>query len=358
MLNVGILGCGKMGKVYARWFDENPNTRLKLLYNRTFSTAERLAEQYDGCVAVRDWRNVVSDDKIDIVGICTPSNVHYEQVMLCAKNKKNVLLEKPMTGNVLEAARMKQATDEAGINMLVGFQMRFHPVVMKVSELLRDVGRIYSVDFYFGMYRPEVTWRHVLEQGGGVFKELGSHLVDLSRMWLGEIRRISSVNRIFQNGREVEDYCNAMLEFNSGACATIACNYWDRDSRAIRCRIMAENAQINFSFSSYDPTDSGIEWMDADGKKTIGFIMPATENIDAVYPGHLDSFKREIDFFVEAIRTGRDIRQSGVNGLKSMEATNAAYESQRLHKAIDNVYDSFRLDELKNSFIKQGDGKC
>src|SRR5664280_2626479 len=131
MLNVGILGCGKMGRVYAHWFDLNPYTKVVAVYNRTFLTAEKLAAEYEGCRAVQDWESIVQDEKIDIIGICTPSSEHYEQVEMCAKYKKNILLEKPMSKDVLEARFMKLEAEDAGIKMLVGFQMRFHPVIQK-----------------------------------------------------------------------------------------------------------------------------------------------------------------------------------------------------------------------------------
>lgn len=352
MLNVGILGCGKMGKVYARWFDENENTKVSAVYNRTYETAQNLACEYKGCVAVEDWKSIIRDKNIDIIGICTPSSEHCEQVLECIHEKKHVLLEKPVTGNVEEALKIEKALSNSDIKMLIGFQMRFHPVIMKVSELVKKAGRIMSVDFYFGMYRPEVTWRHQLSQGGGVFKELGSHLVDLASMWLGTPQYIKSVNRVFQKDREVEDFCQTLIEYESGGIGSFSCNYWDRDSRAIKGKILAENYQINFSFSSYSPEDSRIVLIDDNGRHNIALPKLSNSEIDSIYPGHLDSFRKEIIFFVEAIQNNLDIGYSIKNGVQSMEITDGAYESQRQNIAIKYPCSQFNKSLLSECFIK------
>ena len=54
--------------------------------------------------------------------------------------------------------------------------MRFHPVVETVDRLLSMIGKIYHIDFVFGLYRPDSNWRHGIREGGGVLKELSSHL--------------------------------------------------------------------------------------------------------------------------------------------------------------------------------------
>ena len=326
MYNVGILGCGKMGNIYARNFYRNERTEIKAFYNRTFQKAVGLATEYDA-VAYDDWKKLVSDPAIDIVGICTPSSEHHELLLECIKNKKHVMIEKPLAATLAQAEEMTEAVLNSDVKVLVGFQMRFHPVIEKLNELLVNAGKIYNVDFYFGMYRPEVTWRHKKEQGGGVFKELGSHLVDLSCMWLGDHTCVGSVNRIFGAGREVEDFCQALIEFKNGSVAGISCNYWDRAGRSINGKIMAENLQLNFAFSSYDVTDSKVTLYDSTGVHDIELGLPPDDDIDETYPGHLNSFKKEIEYFIDSVANGRDISSSIKAGLESMIITDEVYRS-------------------------------
>ena len=79
-LNVGILGAGKMGKVYARWFAAHPRCRLAAIYNRTSSRAAELAAGYSGARVCENWETLVNDPAVHVVGVCTPSHEHLEQV--------------------------------------------------------------------------------------------------------------------------------------------------------------------------------------------------------------------------------------------------------------------------------------
>ena len=121
-----------------------------------------------------------------------------------------------MANDVDQCREMVELSRAARSKMMVGFQMRFHPVVTAVDRLLSRIGPIYHVDFNFSLYRPGVAWRHSLLQGGGVLKELSSHLFDLMQHWAGPVATIAGQNRIIEAGREVEDYSSNQLEFAGG----------------------------------------------------------------------------------------------------------------------------------------------
>ena len=189
-----------MGKVYARWFAAHPRCRVAAIYNRTPSRAAELAAAYPGARVFERWESLVNDSDIDVVGICTPSHEHLEQVRAALAAGKHVLCEKPMAADVDQCREMVELSRAARSKMMVGFQMRFHPVVTTVDRLLPRIGPIYHVDFNFSLYRPGVTWRHSLLQGGGVLKELSSHLFDLMRHWAGPVATIAGQNRIIETG--------------------------------------------------------------------------------------------------------------------------------------------------------------
>jgi predicted dehydrogenase len=256
--NIGIIGCGKMGRIYADWFSKNPYCIVKSFYNRTFSTARALSAGYPGSRAVETWREITADPELDIVGVCTPSHEHPEQFIAAVESGKHTICEKPMANNVNECALMAAAAKVSGVRTMIGFQMRYHPVVLKVTGLAGRIGRIYGIDFHFGMHRPEVTWKHKIDQEGGVMKELLSHLIDLAAMWLGDAASVFGVDKIIQPGREVEDFTRNIIEYENGATVCLAGDLFDRRSKAIHGNIMGTEGQIGFSFSSYDPADSMI----------------------------------------------------------------------------------------------------
>jgi myo-inositol 2-dehydrogenase/D-chiro-inositol 1-dehydrogenase len=325
-LNVGILGAGKMGKVYARWFDAHPQCRVAAIYNRTSSRAAELAAAYPGAGTFARWEALVADPHIDVVGVCTPSHEHLEQVRAALAAGKHVLCEKPMANDVNQCREMVALSRAARSTMMVGFQMRFHPVVAAVDRLLPRIGPIYHIDFNFSLYRPGVNWRHHLLQGGGVLKELSSHLFDLMERWAGPIAAVAGQNRIIQPGREVEDYCSNQLEFAGGATGFLFSSYHDRRSSCIHGNLMGWAGQIAFQFSSYDPADSRVT-LYTDAAESIP--VPIPDEIDAVYPGHLDSFQREIAHFVDCILHDRRPAVTAEDGCRALEIIDASYESTR-----------------------------
>ena len=334
-LRVGILGCGKMGKVYAHWFSRCPQCRVTAFYNRTFSRAEELARQYPGARARRTWQEIAEDADVDVIGICTPGHEHLEQLESSVKASKHVLCEKPMARNLAEAGRMCEMSAGGSVKVAIGFQMRFHRVVLKVDELLPEIGEIFHIDFVFGMYRPEVTWRHQRLQQGGVLKELGSHLIDLACHWAGDVAAVSAVNRIVSPPREVEDYSVNLLEFVDGATGYLSCNYYDRRGRSIMGNLIGSKGQIQWEFSSYDPGDSKVILYTDTGKRDVAIEIP--DEIDVVYPGHLDSFGREIDHFVDCIVSDARPLTGTTEGLRSMQITDASYRAAHEKRRIKLV---------------------
>jgi len=223
----------------------------------------------------------------------------------------------------------------SSVKVGVGFQMRFHPVIRKVDELLRRIGELFHLDFVFGMYRPEVTWRHQSLQGGGVLRELGSHLVDLAIHWAGDVSAVSAQNRIISAPRKVEDYSVNLLEFSSGATGYLSCNYFDRRSRAIFGNLIGSTGQIAWQFSSYDPQDSRVSLYTNSGKEEALLDMPGENDIDVVYPGHLNSFAREIDHFVDCILNDKEPLAGPVEGSKAIEVIDASYKSTKKCERIE-----------------------
>lgn len=321
-----------MGRVYAHWFSQNPHCQVVAFYNRTFATAEMLAKEYSNSKGFKTWQEITGCPDIDIIGVCTPSHEHLEQIEHACAHDKHILCEKPMAKDLDESIKLCRLTESSAPKIGIGFQMRFHQVVRLVDELLPRIGDIFHLDFNFGMYRPENTWRHQGTQGGGVLKELGSHLLDLACHWAGDICGVQAVNRIVADGREVEDYSLNTLEFANGVSGVLFCNYFDRRGRSIKGNIFGSQGQISWQFSSYDPADSKVTLYSDSEVQDIEVELPA--EIDAVYPGHLDSFGLEINDFTDSIVKNGEPHCGVAEGHRAMLLTDASYRSSQQQERI------------------------
>jgi UDP-N-acetyl-2-amino-2-deoxyglucuronate dehydrogenase len=311
--------------------------------------AAPLTEKYGGCLYA-DWRDLLAADEVELVGICTPADMHCEQTVLACEAGKHVLCEKPMAPSLAECERMIAVARANGVTLMIGFQIRFHPVVRKVDEVVKRLGRLYHLDFEFPLYRPGFNWRHRRVMLGGVLKEAGIHLLDLACHWLGEVAYVSAETGVAEKRREVEDYAIVTLRFHSGAAARIYCSFFDRRPSVIKGNLLGERGQLLLSLSSYRPEDSRLTLLDDAGERAIPLDMPWPENVDPIYPGYLNSFGQEIAYFVESVDTCFTPIIGGEVGRRAVEIALAAYESQRRGSKIPLPLKSFSTDDLDACF--------
>ncbi len=140
------------------------------------------------------------------------------------------------------------------------------------------------------------------------------------------------------------------MEFKNGVSGFINSNYHDRRSKLILGNIIGKTGQISFQFSSYDPEDSRVTLYDNINRKGIEVGIRMPEEIDPIYPGHLDSFKTEIDLFVECILNDNDLVVKLKDGLRSIETIDASCESTRVGKKIYFPFTDFNSDNLSQCY--------
>src|SRR5690606_25380033 len=103
-LNIGLIGCGFMGRTHSNGYQRIRNFFPELQYKPVLRTvcarsgdkAKAFAEQWGYEGYVTDWKKIIEDDSIDAVDICTPNDTHAEIAIAAAAKGKMVLCEKPL----------------------------------------------------------------------------------------------------------------------------------------------------------------------------------------------------------------------------------------------------------------------
>jgi predicted dehydrogenase len=137
----------------------------------------------------RDFRDLIKEDDIDVVDICTPSHTHAEISIRAMESGKHVICEKPIATNLGDSKKMIEASRQNGVHLFVGHTRRFDDRWVQIKEVI-DEGRIGEV---VNVRRTERSWAgfpgddwHWRRENGGVVVDLGVHVVDLARWFLGE----------------------------------------------------------------------------------------------------------------------------------------------------------------------------
>jgi predicted dehydrogenase len=124
---------------------------------------------------------LLNGQEVDIVSLCTPPQLHAEQIAQCAGRVKAIICEKPLSANSQSARPALEACRKAGTLLVVNYYKRFDELVPSVKELIAHgrIGRVKLVNAFFC----------------GPLDAVGSHMVDLLRFFFGELQVEGQVSR-------------------------------------------------------------------------------------------------------------------------------------------------------------------
>lgn len=180
-----------------------------------------------------DHQKLIASDDIDLIVLPTPNTTHYPLALAALRAGKHVVVDKPFTTTLVEAQQLAQAAREAGRLLTVFHNRRWDADFLAVRALLDagTLGRV--VDFQSTMYyyRPIVRdrWREQAGTGGGVWNDLGPHMVDQALQLFGAPLGIYLDSASLRDGSKTDDYFRATLRYadkrvllNSNAGAGLA----------------------------------------------------------------------------------------------------------------------------------------
>ncbi|HSL88922.1 MAG TPA: Gfo/Idh/MocA family oxidoreductase [Ignavibacteriaceae bacterium] len=217
----GIAGCGRFTEeAFIPALTLSRKGKLVSVHSRDINRAKSLTEKFGVQSFSSDYDEFLKSD-MDIVYISSENSRHHEQVIKAAKAGKHILCEKPLAVNTIQAEEMVRVCKENNVHLAVNYVHRFHPLVVKAKELIKDqkLGKLVSISANFNIdFPPSSNFRFNKElSGGGALRDIGTHMIDLLRFLGGEISEIDGVidNLVYQS--EVDDFAMGTIKFvNSG----------------------------------------------------------------------------------------------------------------------------------------------
>lgn len=207
-LKIGVIGCGGIGVKRANF--RPANFELIACHDVNEKTALSFSRAYN-CQVTKSWQDLLMKKEIDAVIIATPHNVLAEIAESALKESKHIFLEKPAGLNSHEIERLIGIREEVQRIVHVGFNHRYHRAVQKAFEIIRD-GMLGELMFIRGRYGHggrvgyEKEWRSNPKlSGGGELMDQGPHLIDLSRVFLGEFVEVDGYAHTYYWDAPVED---------------------------------------------------------------------------------------------------------------------------------------------------------
>ena len=278
-LNIGVLGCGFMGRAHSNawgqvnhFFSRQHQPVLKAAYGREEDRdkLEDFAAKWGYESIETDWRKVVERDDIDLIDVCVPNFMHKDCVLAAAEAGKMIVCEKPLAMSVAEAEEMVAAVEKAGVANMVSFNYRRVPAIALFKQIV-DEGRVgrpfhyratYNQDYTIGADVPQggmALWRlDSRAAGSGVTGDLLAHSIDSAEWINGPIAKVTAYAETFIKERthadtgkvekvDIDDACMFLAVFENGSIGTFESTRYARGRKNYSTMEMnGENGAVFF----------------------------------------------------------------------------------------------------------------
>ncbi|MEB2779300.1 Gfo/Idh/MocA family oxidoreductase [Algoriphagus sp. C2-6-M1] len=369
-IKAAIVGTGFIGPAHLEALRRIPNIEVTGLVEVNQEVADAKAKEL-GIPNAYTFENMLKDDSIDVVHICTPNFLHFPQAKACLLSGKHVVCEKPLSISVEEAEELVSLAKETGLINAVHFNLRYYPMVrqMKVMREKGELGDVYSV---MGSYlqdwlihKTDYSWRLDPKQSGGsrVVADIGSHLLDMTEYVTG--LKVTAVMADFSivhptrlkplkavesfSGKKLdpsdyeeyevtsEDYATIMLRFDNGRTGSIVVSQVNA-GRKNRLNIEISGSKANFEFNAEKPNELWIGKRDTANSilmKDPALVDEGARSLVSFPGGHQEGFpdtsKQLFKEVYAAIRLGKQPESPSfptfADGLRELIIGDAIVES-------------------------------
>ncbi len=357
-LRVGIIGCGGIanGK-HMPSIAKIKEAEMVAFCDIVVEKAQAAAEKYgvEGAKVYEDYKELLKDESIDVVHVCTPNRSHSFITVDSLEAGKHVMCEKPMAKTYADAKLMLEAAQRTGKKLTIGYQQRWRDDSIYLKEACDngDLGDIYYAKAIALRRRAVPTWGVFLneyEQGGGPLIDIGTHALDLTLYMMNNYKPKMVVGTTFKKlGQQkraanswgdwdpekftVEDSAFGFIVMENGATITLE-SAWAlnvSDPREAVCMLCGDKAGADFNGPDESLQFNYVKY----GRQVI-----ETPNFDAggvaFYDGdrHPDPKDIECRLWYDAILNDTEVKTKPEQALVVTQILEAIYESAKTGEPV------------------------
>jgi predicted dehydrogenase len=322
-LDVAILGAGNMGLRIVRALQKIPNIRIRFIYSRTLSNAEKLALACDA-VPLGHADQIYDESQVSVVFDCLPTFTRLDTLQKCVASKKHIFCEKPLALDELMADGVRKCFLGYKQVVTVGQVLRFFWEYSTLRKMVMagDVGQVGTIRLSRCVGFPGAgSWFAQPEKSGGVILDLLVHDLDFLRWTFGEAKIVyaRSASEKLAGGL---DYALVSIQLQSNAIAHLE-GSWAHPPGSFRQTVEICGSGGMLVYDNH--ASSRFHWI-----STVknGEEMGSRISLPQVDPGN-DPYLAEVQHFIHCIRHGKEPAVSWQDALYSCELAFCAIESTR-----------------------------
>ncbi|MVA77192.1 inositol 2-dehydrogenase [Auraticoccus sp. F435] len=323
MLNVAVIGAGRIGRVHARSVLAHPGTRLALVADASPVAAREVAESA-GTRWTDQVDDVFADDQVDAVVVASPTPFHVDHIVAGVASGKAVLTEKPVDLDLRRVDACLEQIRGSEHRVMVGFNRRFDAGIQEIRQrvLAGDVGEVEQV--VVTSRDPSPPSPEYIASSGGIFRDMTIHDLDMVRFLVGEVATVQATGH--QLDPVTGDHHGAVLVLTarSGALATIVNSRHNASGYDQRVEVVGPRGALSqanhrptaVSYSSAEFSDRQRPW--------VNFFLER----------YAQAYAAELDAFVRAVRTGEAPSPGIADGRAALLLADCAVRSAATGRAV------------------------
>ena len=306
-LNWIIVGSGDVVNRLVKKSFNLRNSRVLYVYSDDYNQAKKIVKKYNYGKVIKNIKIAIKDKRINCAYIATPPNNHFNYIKLFAKNKINVLCEKPLVLSKTNSNQINNLCEKNNISFYGSFYRREQKRFKFVRNLIKQnkIGKILAFDYKMhhslsshptapilksNLKNYKIPWRFNKKiSGGGNFLDMGLHVIDFLVQVFGEVKDIQYIKNKTQKYYDVEESYILNLSFKSGVVGQGA---WHStvSQKLDLMNIYGTKGIIQFSFNFKDKVVIEIG-----GKKYI-------KHFKLQKPAHQDLIKHVVNIFLKSLK--------------------------------------------------------
>ena len=325
---VGIIGAGRIGRVHAQTIANLPCADLAWVGDAFEDAANALAAPF-GLEGTNDIDSVFSRDDIEAVLICSPTDTHADLLEKASRAGKAVFCEKPIDLDIERVKQCQKIVETNSRPVQLGFNRRFDPGHLELMIAVQS-GKLGTLQHLLIISRdPCPPPAEYIAVSGGLFRDMMIHDLDMARFICGEDPTSLKANGGCLVTKEIGesgdvDTASVTLEMPSGTIVTILntrnCPYgYDQRIEAIGSSGSVVSNNLHTSTVTYSDASQ---------------IDAHAPIFDFFQTRYAESYRQEIDHFLDCVMTDKTPSIGFTDGVKALELADAATASAQTGETI------------------------
>jgi len=334
-IRFALVGCGRISSKHYIPLRNHKRAEISLICDKKKKRITEYEELDKQIPSTLKYDDVITNDSIDIIDLCTPSGLHPDMAIAAAKKGKHVLCEKPLALSYKDALKVVQCFKKNNVSLGIVFQNRLNPPIKYLKDKLTKgvLGKIQLITATVRWYRPDSyyhdEWHGKKVMDGGILFNQATHYVDML-LYLAnkKVKSVYCKSATLGHKIEIDDAAILFLKFTDNTLGIIEASTLSypqnmEGSVTLQCK----NGTVKIGGKALDV----IEYWEGAGKPQDFNKYRCSRKDNSVYGNSHDHI---IDNMINHLSRKEKLVCSGSDALYAIKVIDAAYKSAKLGREV------------------------